>query len=191
MSAPLLAIGIDPGASASVTAVIRRRGALPLLLGSWSVWGGASTWEQRLGAMRLDLGEYVENHLAEGRPVRAALEVPGGQGRSRRGSRGPASFWRMMQAGGRIEQAIRDMGAELFELTSNEWPRAVGVRVGKSDEDEGAHRIDEARRQVDGFGAMVDGLDRTSKSGHERAVCLAESALMASAVCNLTPWPQR
>ena len=177
-----LCIGIDPGQSASVSLLLSRPGRLPVYLCGWSVWGTAATWEDRLIDMRTELRVALRGHPRLS--TKAYLEVPGGQGRSRRGSRGPASFWRMMQAGGRIQQVMRDLSLPVVEVESGAWPKALSIGgrclpVGK--QGDGRHRLSEAGLLVEGAQAALASLPLSNKAERERAVCRAESALIAAA----------
>lgn len=180
----LLCIGIDPGASASVSLIRRRRGLQPLYVGGWSIWGGSdAAWWRRYDEAAAGLRAALDER--PGLPITAALEVPGGRGASRK-KLGPDTWLGMGRRAGRLEGLVRAVGAPLHDLGSDRWPRLAQVPVGKRGT--GAHRLQEAAQALEGFGAALARIPSGSDSAHERLVCLAESALIAFAHACATPW---
>ena len=181
----MYSLGFDPGRSAGL-ALLRHRPAWarPFLVRAWSIWGGPKPRRARL------LSAFREaDDLAPGisSPVALGIETPAGGGASSKHAHG----WQVSvgRSIGRAEVLGWQAGYRVAIVPGNVWPKAVGVRCGKTDRAgeliRGLHRIDEAAARVDGVGLALGEL-ATTKAGLERQVCLAEAVLIALWASKLT-----
>ena len=166
-------LGIDPGASAAFALVEAEERGRPRLLWHANVWGTGEAWWNRLNGAVAELPAPLDLVL---------IEVPGGGSRSRRGTRGPATWGGHGAYRGQIVAVLRMHPQSLQPETigSDEWPKLLGVRVGKDRGTilAGEHRLREAALYVEAM-PPAEGWD--SAADAERAVAVAEAALIACA----------
>lgn len=171
-----LAIGIDPGKSASVALVAKGAAARPVLLGVWSIYGADAPWRVR--------AEEAISNAAAAMPEGAGLagtfvEVPAARGRTRGEKFGPDVWLGLGQRIGWLSCLAHGAGlGPLVQVPSGDWPKALGLRKGK--QGDGQHRIGEAAMHCD-TGAWRRTLLMGTAASTERAICQAESILIAAA----------
>ena len=174
-----LIICADPGASASITAALDDGGPRVQVVWQASIWGSSRrSWMGRAISALGELEHVTGDYPADG-PQRLHIEVPASNSKSRRGKLGPATFTGLGRMIGRLEALAFSAGYEVLLVDSGAWPKVLGLPTGKRGD--GAHRLGEAAMHCIWSGAPRPARGE-SNAETERAICLAESALMCAAV---------
>jgi len=175
-------LGIDPGQSGSIALICETPGALPIVLGAWSIDGNSKgdPWFDRAIRATSEACALAERN---GGLDLIVSEIPGGGGASRNKFQ-PVTWLTMGRRLGEVATMVRLAcpKARAVDVDSGMWPKALRVPVGKKathrNVPDGWHRTIEAGTLTRGHGATYLPEKLTAAIAN-RLISQAEAVLIA------------
>ena len=132
-------LGIDPGQSGSIALISETPGALPIVLGAWSIDGNSKgdPWFDRAIRATSEACALAERN---GGLALIVSEIPGGGGASRNKLQ-PVTWLTMGRRLGEVVAMVRLAcpRARAVDVDSGLWPRTLRLPVGKQPYQDGDH----------------------------------------------------
>jgi hypothetical protein len=183
-------LGIDPGQSGAIALISETPGALPIVLGAWSIDGNSKgdPWFDRAIRATSQACALAERN---GGLSLIVSEIPGGGGASRK-PLSPVTWLTMGRRLGEVVAMVRLAcpKARAVDVDSGMWPKALRVPVGKKatypNAPDGWHRTIEAGTLTRGLGATYLPEKLTAAQAN-RLISQAEAVLIAVAGGRLYP----
>lgn len=182
-------LGIDPGQSGAIALISETPGALPIVLGAWSIDGNSKgdPWFDRAIRATSEACALAERN---GGLDLIVSEIPGGGGASRK-PLSPVTWLTMGRRLGEVATMIRLAcpKARAVDVDSGMWPKALKIVVGKKafcGGPEGWHRLTEANTLTRG-GVWNYVADKLTDAAANRLISQAEAVLIAVAGGRLYP----
>jgi len=187
-------LGIDPGQSGSIALICETPGALPIVLGAWSIDGNSKgdPWFDRAIRATSEACALAERN---GGLDLIVSEIPGGGGASRK-PLSPVTWLTMGRRLGEVVAIVRLAcpKARAVDVDSGLWPKTLKIVVGKKPTHGGSmvgapdgwHRLTEANTLTRG-GVWAYRADKMTEAAANRLISQAEAVLIAVAGGRLYP----
>lgn len=183
-------LGIDPGQSGSIALISETPGALPIVLGAWSIDGNSKgdPWFDRAIRATSEACALAERN---GGLDLIVSEIPGGGGASRNKFQ-PVTWLTMGRRLGEVATMVRLAcpKGRAVDVDSGLWPKVLKIIVGKKsmiwEEPEGWHRLTEANTLTRG-GVWAYRPEKLTEAAANRLISQAEAVLVAVAGGRLYP----
>lgn len=182
-------LGIDPGQSGAIALILETPGALPIVLGAWSIDGNSKgdPWFDRAIRATSEACALAERN---GGLSLIVSEIPGGGGASRNKLQ-PVTWLTMGRRLGEVVAMVRLAcpKARAVDVDSGLWPKVLKIGVGKKpilNAPDGWHRLTEANTLTRG-GVWNYIAGKLTDAGANRLISQAEATLIAVAGGRLYP----
>lgn len=175
-------LGIDPGQSGAIALISETPGALPIVLGVWSIDGNSkgNPWFDRAICATSEACAIAERN---GGLDLIVSEIPGGGGASRK-PLSPVTWLTMGRRLGEVATMIRLAApkSRAVDVDSGMWPKVLKIVVGKKATRTGAlegwHRLTEANTLTRG-GVWAYLPEKLNGAQSNRLIAQAEAVLIA------------